>query len=65
MTEIETDKPSPYVQGPPNLHVCVFFLVEEWSKVASKAGQVSQLVRACEPGLGDLSKPTATAYFLG
>ena len=24
---------------------------------------VSQPVRACEPGLGDLSKPTAPAYF--
>ena len=32
---------------------------------ASKAGQVSQSVRACEPGLGDLSKPTAPAYFWG
>ena len=32
---------------------------------ASKAGQVSQQVQACEPGLGDLSKPTAPAYFLG
>ena len=39
----------------------VFFLVEE----RSEAGQVSQPVRACEPGLGDLSKPTAPAYFLG
>ena len=39
----------------------VFFLVEEWSE----AGQVSQPVRACEPGLGDLSKPTAPAYFFG
>ena len=40
-----------------------FFLVEERSDGASKAGQVSQPVRACEPGLGDLSKPTAPAYF--
>ena len=39
----------------------VFFLVEE----RSVAGQVSQPVRACEPGLGDLSKPTARAYFWG
>ena len=39
----------------------VFFLVEE----RSEAGQVSQPVQACEPGLGDLSKPTETAYFLG
>ena len=38
-----------------------FFLVEE----QSEAGQVSQPVQACEPGLGDLSKPTAPAYFLG
>ena len=38
-----------------------FFLVEE----RSEAGQVSQLVRACKPGLGDLSKLTATAYFFG
>ena len=37
----------------------VFFLVEE----RSEAGQVSQPVQACEPGLGDLSKPTAPAYF--
>ena len=27
--------------------------------------QDSQQVRACEPGLGDLSKPTAPAYFFG
>ena len=33
--------------------------------MASKAGQVSQPVRACELGLGDLSKLTAPAYFLG
>ena len=26
---------------------------------------MSQPVRACEPGLGDLSKPTSPAYFLG
>ena len=39
----------------------VFFLVEE----RSEAGQVSQPVRACEPGLGDLSKLTAPAYFFG
>ena len=26
---------------------------------------MSQPVQACEPGLGDLSKPTAPAYFLG
>ena len=36
----------------------------EQSPGASKAGQVSQLVQACEPGLGDLSKLTALAYFL-
>ena len=34
----------------------VFFLVEERIDRASKAGQVSQPVQACEPGLGDLSK---------
>ena len=39
----------------------VFFLVEE----RSEAGQVSQPVRAWESGLGDLSKPTAPAYFFG
>ena len=39
----------------------VFFLVEE----QSEAGQVSQPVRACQPGLGDLSKPTAPAFFGG
>ena len=39
----------------------VFFLVEE----QSEAVQVSQPVRACEPGLWDLSKPTAPAYFPG
>ena len=41
----------------------VFFLVEERSDGASEAGQVSQPVRACKPGLGDLSKLTAPAYF--
>ena len=39
------------------------FLVEEQNDGASKAGQVSQPVLACEPGLGDLSKPTATAFY--
>ena len=39
----------------------VLLLVEE----RSKAGQVSQPVPACEPGLGDLSKPTPPEYFLG
>ena len=39
----------------------MFFLVEE----QSEAGQVSQPVRACQPGLGDMSKLTATAYFWG
>ena len=38
-----------------------FFLAEEWSDGPSKAGQV----RAYEPGLGDLSKPTAPAFFGG
>ena len=42
-----------------------FFLVEEQSDWASEAGQVSQPVRACEPGLGDLSKLTAPAIFFG
>ena len=42
-----------------------FFLVKERRDGASEAGQVSQPVRACEPGLGDLSKLTAPAYFLG
>ena len=39
----------------------VFFLLEK----RSEAGKVSQPVRACEPGLGYLSKPTAPAYFWG
>ena len=39
----------------------VFFLAEE----RREAGQVSQPVKAWEPGLGDLSKPTAPAYFWG
>ena len=43
----------------------MFFLVEEQCDRASEAGQVSQPVQACEPGLGDLSKLTAPAYFLG
>ena len=42
----------------------VFLLEEEQSDGASKAGEVSQPMPACEPGLGDLSKPTSTAYFL-
>ena len=42
-----------------------FLLVEEQSNGASEAGQVSQPVGACELGLGDLSKPTAPAYFFG
>ena len=42
-----------------------FFLVEERRDEASKAGQVSQPVRACKNGLGDLSKPTPPAYFGG
>ena len=37
--------------------------IEEQSHGASKDGQLSQLVQACEPGLGDLSKPTAPAYY--
>ena len=43
----------------------MFFLVEEQSDRASKAGQVSQPVRTCNSGLGDLSKLTAPAYFWG
>ena len=43
----------------------MFFLVEEQSNGASEAGQVSQQVCVCEPGLGDLSKLTAPVYFLG
>ena len=31
---------------------------------ASEAGQVFQLVQACNGGLGDLSKPSAPTYFL-
>ena len=42
-----------------------FFLVEERSDRASEAWQVSQPVRACKTGLGDLSKPTAPAYYFG
>ena len=38
----------------------VYFLVEERSDRASKAGQVFQPVQACKP-----SKPTAPAYFWG
>ena len=61
MTEIDTDKPyltfGFLLTSVPD----VFFLVEE----RSEAGQVSQPVRACKLGLGDLSKPTAPAYFLG
>ena len=49
--------------GPPNLHARCFFLVEERRDRASKPGQVSQPVQACEPGLGDLSKLTAPACF--
>ena len=62
---IETDKPELYVLGPPNLCAWCFFLVEAWSDRVSKAEQVSQPVWACQPGLGDLSKPNALAYFLG
>ena len=43
----------------------MFFLVEERRDGASEAGQVSGPVRACEPGLGDLSKLNAPAYFFG
>ena len=45
----------------------VSFLIEEQSNGASKAWQVSQPqpVQACELGLGDLSKLTASAYFWG
>ena len=61
LTEIDTDKPNlNFTSGVLLISVPdVFFLVEE----RSEAGQVSQPVRACEPGLGDLSKPTAPAYF--
>ena len=72
MTEIETEKPTNLLKLT-NLNFTsgvllismpdVFFLVEEQSGGASEAGQVSQPVRACEPGLGDLSEPTAPAYF--
>ena len=61
----ETNKPQLYVRGPPNLRAWCFFLVKEQSDGTSKAGQVSWPVRACEPGLGDLSKPTAPAYLFG
>ena len=43
----------------------VFFLVEEGSDGACKAGQESQPVQACEPGLRDLFNHTAPAYFFG
>ena len=43
----------------------MFFLGKEQSNGASEAGQVSQPVRFCEPGLGDLSKLTTPAYFWG
>ena len=43
----------------------VFFLEEERSDRASKAGQVSQPVQACKLGLGDLSKLTTPAYYFG
>ena len=59
----ETDKPELYIQDPPDFHAWCFFLVEEYILRASEAGQVSQPVQACQPGLGDPSKPTAPAYF--
>ena len=43
------------------LYSLIVFFVEE----QSKAGQVSQPVKASEPWLGYLSKLTAPAYFLG
>ena len=51
--------------GSPNIRAWCFFLVGEQSNRASEAGQVSQPVQACQPGLGDLSKLTTPAYFLG
>ena len=57
LTEIETYKPY--------LRAWCFFLVEERSDGVSEAGLVSHPVQACEPGLGDLPKPTAPAYFFG
>ena len=47
----------PWSSKPP-CHIFIF-LVEE----LSEAGQMSQPVRACKPGMGDLSKPTAPAYY--
>ena len=44
---------------PTNQQALCFFLVEE----GSEAGQVSQPVGACEPGLWDLSKLTTPANF--
>ena len=43
----------------------MLFFVEERSGGAIEAGQLSQPVRACDLGLGDLSKLTPPAYFLG
>ena len=65
MTEIDTDEP--YLSSGVLLTFVpdVFFLVEERSDEAREARQVSRPVQACEPGLGDLSKPTAPAFFWG
>ena len=41
----------------------VFFLVEEQSDGASEAGQVSQPVRACEPGAGGPVQVDCTSIF--
>ena len=60
-----TNLMKPYDCGTPNLHAWCFFLVEEPRDGASEAGQVSKPVQACEPGLGELSKLTAPAYFWG
>ena len=43
----------------------VYFVVEEQSDQFTKAGQVSQPVWASKPGLEDMSKLTAPAYFFG
>ena len=39
-------------------------LVEDSSEGASEAGEMSQLVGACELGLEDLSKLTAPTYLM-
>ena len=43
----------------------IFFIVEEQSYKASKAGQVSQPVQACKPGLGTCPSRPHQHFFGG